>query len=57
MCQSKSIYTLWSKLTDAEGTDVSVSMGQLLKQAVAEESKIGQACKPYVEKKMMGKCF
>ena len=34
---------------------VAVSMGQLIKQAIADESKIGNASKPYVEKKMMGK--
>jgi hypothetical protein len=30
-------------------------MGKLIKQAIADETKIGHACKPYVEKKMMGK--
>ncbi len=31
-----------------------VSMGQLIKQAIADETKSGQACKAYVLKKTMG---
>jgi len=32
---------------------VNVSMGQLIKQAVADESKSGQACKPYMDRDML----
>lgn len=32
---------------------VNVSMGQLIKQAITDEAKSGQACKPYVEKAML----
>ena len=31
-----------------------VSMGRLIKQAIADETKSGHACKPYVEKSMLG---
>ena len=33
---------------------ISVSCGKLVKQAIAQETKTGAACKPYVEKNMLG---
>ena len=32
-----------------------VSCGQLIKQAIADETKLGLSCKPYVDKNMLGK--
>ena len=46
--------TLLSDSKNVSFFNILVSMGKLIKQAIADETKSGLACKPYVEKEMLG---